>query len=93
MKTFLFAAVLLAAVPAMADETIQLKAGNGMEMVQSTCSACHSVDYIVMNSPFLDRAKWEASVVKMKKVFKAVIDDKDVPTIVDYLTAQYGPAK
>jgi DMSO/TMAO reductase YedYZ molybdopterin-dependent catalytic subunit len=26
--------------------------------------ACHSLDYIVMNSPFLDAAHWDAEVAK-----------------------------
>jgi hypothetical protein len=43
-----------------ADESgIVLAAGPGRERVQAACSMCHSLDYIVMNSPFQDKAAWE----------------------------------
>ena len=32
------------------------------------CVACHSVDYIQMNSRFMDKAGWTASVNKMKEL-------------------------
>jgi mono/diheme cytochrome c family protein len=58
--------------------------------VQRNCIACHSLDYIQMNSPFLDRKGWEASVGKMIKVMGARIDDADARVIVEYLAAHYG---
>ena len=55
--------VLLAAAPALADESqVKLKAGEGMQLVQANCVACHSLDYIPMNSPFLDRKGLAATV-------------------------------
>jgi hypothetical protein len=51
---------------------------------------CHSLDYIPMNSPFLDRKGWEASVNKMIKVMGAPIAEADAQKIVDYLAGQYG---
>ena len=51
----------------------------------ASCNACHSLDYIPMNSPFLDRKGWEGSVTKMIKVMKAPIspgggqDDRGLP--------------
>jgi hypothetical protein len=48
------------------------------------------LDYIVMNSPFLGRAGWEAEVRKMMKVAGAPIPENDVTAIVDHLTQQYG---
>jgi len=48
--------VLLVAAPALADESqVKLKDGEGKQLVQANCIACHSLDYIPMNSPFLDR--------------------------------------
>ncbi len=42
-----------------ADETgIALAEGEGRERVQVVCSMCHSLDYIVINSPFQDRTAW-----------------------------------
>ena len=48
---------------ARADETdIVLKEGHGRDAVLNNCGACHSVDYIPMNCPFLDKAGWDAEV-------------------------------
>jgi len=51
---------------------------------------CHSLDYIPMNSVFLDRKGWEASVSKMVKVMGAPIGEQDAAAIVDYLATNYG---
>jgi mono/diheme cytochrome c family protein len=89
MKTFLI--LLLAAAPAFADESaVKLKDGPGRPLVEANCVACHSLDYIQMNSVFLDRKGWEASVNKMIKVMGAPIRNEDVPALVDYLTHNYG---
>lgn len=81
----------LASVAVHADESkIQLKSGPGLEKVQAYCSACHSLDYIQMNSPFPDRKLWEAEVNKMITAFAAPIPKEDVPVIVEYLLQQYG---
>ncbi|HUD26133.1 MAG TPA: cytochrome c [Burkholderiaceae bacterium] len=86
------ATVLLAAScgGALADEDVRLKEGVGRDVVQGNCSVCHSADYIQMNSPFMKRAAWEASVNKMIKVMGAPIRPEDVPIIVEYLTKNYG---
>jgi hypothetical protein len=86
-------ALLLAllASPLMADEgTVRLRDGEGRQLVEANCVMCHSLDYIQMNSPFLDRKGWEASVNKMIKVMGAPVAEADVKGIVDYLAARYG---
>ncbi|HZP85291.1 MAG TPA: cytochrome c [Burkholderiales bacterium] len=76
---------------ALADEAqVHLKDGPGKALVEANCSMCHSLDYIPMNSPFLDRKGWEASVTKMIKAMGAPIREQDVGAIVDYLNANYG---
>ena len=81
----------LASTSVLADESnIRLKSGPGLEKVQAYCSACHSLDYIQMNSPFPDRKLWEAEVNKMINAFAAPIPQEDVPVIVEYLVQQYG---
>lgn len=92
MKTFMLAVGILAlSVPAFAqDEKVALKDGAGKDLVEVNCSVCHSLDYIPMNSPFLDRPKWEATVKKMIGPYGAPIDEKDVPAIVEYLANNYG---
>jgi len=81
----------LLAAQAFADEQpIVLKQAPGLEKVESNCAACHSLDYIQMNSPFLNAAAWDAEVTKMIKAFSAPIPDADAKVIGDYLKANYG---
>jgi len=54
------------------------------------CGACHSLDYIRMNSRFLDLAGWTAVVNKMIKAFGAPIPQDDVDAIARYLAEHYG---
>jgi sulfite dehydrogenase (cytochrome) subunit B len=85
----LLAAVL--AAPAYADEKpIDLKKAPGLDVVEGNCAACHSLDYVQMNSPFLNAAGWDAEVNKMIKLLGAPISEQDAKTIVDYLKANYG---
>ncbi len=86
-------AFILISTPLLAfalDESVRLKNGPGKDLVEANCVACHSLDYIQMNSPFLDKKGWEASVNKMIKVFGAPIKEEDVQKIVEYLSKYYG---
>ena len=58
--------------------------GPGADAVNANCLACHSAG-MILTQPRLSRAAWEAEVEKMRKTYKAPIDEKDVPAIVDYL--------
>ena len=40
--------------------------------------------------PTAARPYWDAMVKRMKVVFKAPIDDADMPEIIDYLVKTYG---
>jgi cytochrome c5 len=62
----------------------------GRDVVQNNCFTCHSAG-MILTQPTLARGAWEAEVAKMRNVYKARVDDKDVPAIVDYLTAVKGP--
>jgi sulfite dehydrogenase (cytochrome) subunit B len=85
------ALLLLLVAPALADEKpVQLKQAPGLDKVEGNCGACHSLDYVLMNSPFLNAAGWDAEVGKMIKVFGAPIDDADSKVIADYLKKNYG---
>ena len=76
---------------AQADESsVQLTQADGVERVQAQCAICHSLDYIVMNSPFQDRAGWDKTVTKMVKVMGAPLTPEDSTAIIDYLAAHYG---
>ena len=87
---FALLAAMLSA-PAFADEQpIELKKALGLDVVEGNCAACHSLDYVQMNSPFLNAAGWDAEVSKMIKLFGAPISDEDAKKIADYLKANYG---
>jgi hypothetical protein len=38
-----------------AQENVALKPGFGRDLVEHRCGVCHSLDYLTMNAPFLDR--------------------------------------
>ena len=92
MRTILIAlAAAVLAVPALAEEKlIDLKKAPGLDKVEGNCGACHSLDYIQMNSPYPNAALWDAEVTKMIKAFGAPITDADAKEIKDYLTKNYG---
>jgi hypothetical protein len=90
-KLLIVAVAGLLAVPALAEEAdVRLKEGPGRDLVTRNCVMCHSLDYIPMNSPFLDRKGWEASMNKMVKVMGAPVKEEDLPGILDYLVENYG---
>lgn len=85
------AVALLSACMARADENaVPLREAPGRALVQAHCATCHSLDYIPMNSPFLDREGWQKSVDKMINVMGAPVRSEDVAPIVAYLVAAYG---
>ena len=81
----------LSTLSSAADETgIVLAEGEGRAHVQAMCSMCHSLDYIVTNTPFQDKSAWEKSVRKMVNVMGAPLTEADVSVIVNYLAVHYG---
>ncbi len=81
---------LAATIVVAAEQKVELKPGPGRDKVEANCVACHSLDYIVGNSPFMNRQVWEAEVTKMIKAFGAPVSDADAKVIVDYLVTNYG---
>jgi len=86
----IFAAMLVASHASAEEKPIELKTGAGLDKVQANCGTCHSLDYIQMNSPFLDAGKWDAVVKKMIRVMGAPIDEVDAKEIAEYLKSNYG---
>jgi len=81
----------IAVSAALAAETpILLKDAPGRATVENLCSGCHSVDYIRINAPFMNRQTWTAEVTKMINAFGAPIAQNDANAIIDYLAANYG---
>ena len=71
---------------------VQLKASAlpGYAKAQANCVACHSAEYMQYQPPTAPRPYWDAMVKRMKSVFKAPINDDDMPEIIDYLAKTYG---
>jgi hypothetical protein len=82
-------------LPTIKSTTVDLPTGDSMfpgakaDAINDNCLACHSAD-MVLNQPALPKAVWEAEVHKMINVYKAPIDNSDVPAIVDYLASIKG---
>ena len=76
-------------------DTVQLRpsALPGYAKTQANCMTCHSAEYMLYQPPNAGRPYWDAMTKRMKAVFKAPLDDADIPIIVDYLTATYGTQK
>ncbi|HKQ16571.1 MAG TPA: cytochrome c [Steroidobacteraceae bacterium] len=82
--------VLLATgLAAAGEESIRLQDAPDRDLVVARCAVCHSVDYVQMNAPVLDRAGWQKSVRKMIDQFGAPISEEDANRIVEYLAAHY----
>jgi hypothetical protein len=73
-------------------DPVQLKVSAlpGYAKAQASCMACHSAEYMLYQPPTAPRPYWDAMVKRMKTVFKAPINDADMPEIVDYLAKTYG---
>jgi hypothetical protein len=84
------AAAVTAFVAPANEKPVRLKQAPGLDKVEAHCGACHSLDYVLMNSPFLSAAGWDAEVAKMINAFGAPIDQADAKTIADYLAKNYG---
>jgi hypothetical protein len=56
--------------------------------LSQNCSACHPLDYSLVNSPFLNRQGWETEV--NFKVYGAPIETAAAKIIIDYLAKNYG---
>jgi mono/diheme cytochrome c family protein len=92
MRSMIIAAAisLIATAAATDEKLVQLKQAPGLDKVEASCAACHSLDYIEMNSPFLNSAQWDAEVAKMIQAMGAPIDEADAKVIADYLKKNYG---
>lgn len=83
------AALLVCGVAIAQESKIVLTDAPGRDKAMQ-CTACHSLDYIRMNSRFLDQAGWTGSINKMINVFGAPIPKEDVEAIATYLAENYG---
>jgi competence ComEA-like helix-hairpin-helix protein len=85
---FLF--LLLLVIPLVAAVDSELPEGKGKDVVESTCTDCHSSERI--KAQRLDEEGWNAIVREMIEN-GAFINPNDLKIIVDYLTKNFGPDK
>ena len=64
------------------DGNRELPDGPGLTAMQSNCISCHTPG-MILTQPNMPKAFWEAEVAKMRNVYKAPVDEKDVPDIVE----------
>jgi hypothetical protein len=69
---------------------IELATAPGRDAVEKYCGTCHSLDYLMTNSPILDRQGWASEVDKMINAFGAAINPYEKAIIIDYLANNYG---
>ena len=79
-------AAVLSSLSAGAQEL--LPEGAGVAIVRDKCVTCHEADLIVQQR--LSRTGWTREVEKMMR-WGSVVTDAEKETIVNYLTAQFGP--
>jgi hypothetical protein len=91
-QSYVLAVIFLtiAAGVAAQEKPVPLKDAPGRPMTENLCSGCHSLDYVRINAPFMNRQTWTAEVNKMIQAFGAPIPMNDANTIIDYLAVNYG---
>lgn len=73
------------------DDPLELPDLPGRDAVLENCTACHSPS-TMLQQPKVSAEKWESIIGKMTEIYKAPIDPKAVPAIVDYMvTVQAAP--
>ncbi len=58
-------------------------------LIAARCGVCHSTDLITQQR--LPRAKWEATVAKMRH-WGAELSDEDAAALVEYVSGRYNPS-
>lgn len=71
---------------ALPEDAEHLPPGHATALLEANCTGCHSAGMILTQPP-LKPAQWEATVTKMREVYKAPVDAHDVPAILDELAA------
>ena len=72
------------------EKEITLPAGEGAELTQAQCGACHSLDYVQTQPRGKGAQFWKDAVEKMVKIYGAPIEPKDADAISAYLAKTYG---
>jgi hypothetical protein len=86
------AALVVAATRAPIAQSTQkdeLPDGPGRKILQTSCTNCHELTEITKFRGYYTKADWRDVVVTMVK-YGAVLTEKELDVLVDYLTATLG---
>jgi cytochrome c2 len=94
---FAAAIALAAATPAAAQflskptrPQVDTPRGPVRAVILKRCSSCHGIDDYAYYA--LDRAGWNALLVRKHQDLKALVDDTDREILLDWVAAKFGPA-
>lgn len=62
----------------------------GYKIASGLCMMCHSSQYASSQPPNSSPKYWNATIHKMKDVYKAPVQDDMIPAVVEYLSVEYG---
>jgi hypothetical protein len=62
----------------------------GYQIANGLCLMCHSSQYVSSQPPKSSPKYWNATIHKMKDVYKAPLQDDMIPAVVEYLSVEYG---
>jgi hypothetical protein len=68
------------------DETAALPDMPGSALITANCTACHSAE-MILTQPQLNAEKWQATIDKMRGVYRAPIAPADDKALIAALTA------
>jgi len=82
---------VLLLVPAMtgAAQKDDLPDGDGKTILLTSCTTCHDLTEVTKLRGFYTRAQWRDVIVTMKE-YGAMVDEKQVETLADYLGQNLG---
>lgn len=67
-----------------------LPEGDGQKIIETSCTGCHDSQKAI--SLRLPKDGWQVVISRMMG-YGAPIDEKQIPTLVDYLTKNFGPSQ
>lgn len=85
------ASTVAAAAYSLPTETpVVLPRGEGVELVEAHCSACHSLDFVTTQPRGKGETFWADNVAKMIDTHGAEIPPEDAKAITAYLGRTFG---
>jgi hypothetical protein len=86
-STLLLTSVAFAA--GQTQTTVSLPEGEGRKVLENSCMSCHTLDGLPKFKGQYTSKDWR-DVVDTMIAYGAVVQNKDVPVLVEYLTKNFG---